>query len=119
MTDTDRVRSGDFGYPIVPIFVDAAGVAVSIADATSMYVILVPPERDAIVKPAEFVTNGTDGKITYTVTTGIVAATTLDEDDPDSHEQWIVQGLALGTTFKVHSAEFTFDVYRSLGEAPA
>jgi len=113
------VRDGDWGYPIVATVVDAAGAVVDISDATSLYIILKGPGQTALVKEAEFVTDGEDGQITYTVTTGIVAATTLDEDDPDSHEQWIVQGLALGTTFKVHSAEFTFDVYRSLGEAPA
>jgi len=35
------------------------------------------------------------------------------EGPPDGPE-----GMGLAASFKVHSAEFTFDVYRSLGEAP-
>lgn len=68
-------RRGNVGVVIQPRFVDKAGVVIDISSySTAQRMIVVTPKDDETIQVAAFLTDGTDGKITYTVIAADTAA---------------------------------------------
>lgn len=66
---------GDFGLPITVEVVDKSDNFLDISAATTVNIVLKKPDGSILTKTAAFVTDGTDGKITYVVESGVLSVT--------------------------------------------
>jgi hypothetical protein len=65
-----------------------AGVAIDLSQASAMTILFRKPSGELMVKDAEYVSDGADGKIQYITT----------QDDLDERGKWLLQGrVALPT----------------------
>lgn len=67
------IRVGDYGIPITATVVDSSGSAVDISSATAQTIIIKRPTAATINTSTSFVTDGTDGQVTYTLADGDVS----------------------------------------------
>lgn len=67
------LRVGDYGIPITATVVDSSGSAVDISSATAQTILIKRPTASTISTSTSFVTDGTDGQITYTLADGDVS----------------------------------------------
>jgi hypothetical protein len=66
-------KVGDYGFEIRMTLVDEDGTAVDISSATTRQILIEDPSGTVTTKTASFVTDGTDGLISWTVTDGFLA----------------------------------------------
>lgn len=91
MPAVEIFRAGAIGS-IVRLTVEEDGVAVNISAVSTKNLIFIRPNGSMVVKTASFTTDGTDGKLQYTDTTGSL----LDWRDPGVLGQWRVAAELLG-----------------------
>ena len=63
-------KVGDYGFAIVLTLTDATGTAVNISTATTKSYNIRKPDQTVSTVTATFVSDGSEGKLTWTVTTG-------------------------------------------------
>lgn len=100
---TAEIHVGDVGT-VFEVTVQENGVALNISTATTKQILLRKPDGTVLTKSAAFVTNGTDGKISYTTIAG----------DLSSEGQWKIQAYIVLTTGSWHSDAQRFDVFPNL-----
>lgn len=65
-------KIGDAGFAIVLTITDADGDAVDISTATTRQYVIEKPDGTVVTKTAAFATDGTDGKLSWTVEAGFL-----------------------------------------------
>lgn len=101
MSNVTEAHVGQFGPRIEITFVNSAGAAIDISAASvAKEISLQKPDKSVSVKTASFVTDGTDGKIDYTLADG----------DLDVAGLWRVQGRVEGPAFEYSSRVIDFRV---------
>ena len=69
---TDEIHVNDVGTRLI-ITIKESGSAVDISSATSLQIVIKSPDTTTSTKNASLYTDGTDGKITYILTSGDVS----------------------------------------------
>lgn len=100
---TAEIHKGDIGT-VFEVTVQENGAALNISSATTKQILLRKPSGTVLTKTASFVTDGTNGKISYTTVAG-----DLSEDG-----QWKIQAYIVLPTGSWHSDAQRFDVYPNL-----
>lgn len=100
---TEEIHVGDIGT-VFEVTVQESGTALNISTATVKQILLEPPSGTMLTKTAAFVTDGTDGKISYTTILG----------DLSEAGQWLLQVYLEMPTGKWHSDTQRFQVYGNL-----
>ena len=93
------IKVGDWGTAI-ELTVQENGVAVDISGATTKTITFYKPDGTHVVKTAAFTTDGTDGKMRYTVTA----------DELNQSGTWRAVGWIVTATGGWHTDELAFDV---------
>jgi len=93
-------KVGDFGFTQTITMTDESGTAVDISTATTKTFYFKDPAGTVTSKTATFTTNGSDGKLYWTVTTGFLATAGT----------WRVEAFASAAGWQKRSAEIRFDV---------
>jgi len=98
-----EIRKGDIGT-VFTITVMDGSAAVDISTATTKNIVFKKPDKTILPKAGSFVTDGTDGKISYTTVSG----------DLSKAGEWCVQGAIVmpAGTWKTDIDHFT--VYANL-----
>lgn len=65
-----NIKKGEVGTTITATITDSAGTAINISTATSKKIYLVNRSGRLVSKDASFTTNGSDGKLYYTLVAG-------------------------------------------------
>lgn len=92
----ETVQANAEGVDIILTIIED-GAPLNLANATTKEIVLKGPDGDASAKTADFVTDGVDGKITYTTVEG----------DLDVAGVWQAQGnIALGGRFRTSIGRF-------------
>lgn len=105
MTLADVIHVGDVGTIItLTIYEDDETTAVDVSSATTKTIYVRKPSGTKDSWTATFTTDGSDGKITYTTTTG----------DIDETGTWLVQGYVEIGTSKHYSTRESFRVFANL-----
>jgi hypothetical protein len=98
------IHKGDIGTVITATIVDESGTAVNLAGATSKKIIFQKPDGSRAEKDLAFATDGTDGKVKYTLLAG-------DVDQSGGWQRQYRVSLAAGTWT---SDVVVFDVKESI-----
>ena len=101
---TERIFLGDFGTVFELEILDQDGSVVDVSGATTKEVVLENPNGKATSYAASFTTDGTDGKIEYT----------LKEGDVDKTGIWRVQGYIVLPAGEWYTAKDNFVVEEAL-----
>lgn len=98
----DKIVNGDYGQTVVITFndVDTSAAADISGYTTAQQMIFTNPSGSATTKTAAFVTDGSDGQITYTLVDG----------DIDAAGNWKVRGVVTSGSAKLSTEEETFNV---------
>ena len=105
MTTVDTVRVGDEGTVFEMTIYEAGTTSpVNISSATVKQIIFTKPNDDVVPKTAVFTTDGTDGKIQYTV----------QANDLDMAGYWDIQGYIESSSGKWHTTISSFKVEDNL-----
>ena len=99
----NEIRKNDIGTVIYGTIADASG-AVDISGATTKQIILLKPDGTSIQEDASFVTDGTDGQLSYTIQSG----------DLNVCGTWRIQWLIILTSGTWRTDAKTFKVYGNL-----
>ncbi len=91
MSAIQVAQLGDYGYPVQVNLVDQTGTAINVSGATTKQIVITEPDGTQTTHVASFVTDGTDGKIKYTLAQGDLG----DEDEVALAGDWHVQGRVL------------------------
>lgn len=95
-----EIHLGDVGTTLKIRFIeDDTGAVVDISGATTRQIILAPPRGARSVKTAAFTTDGTDGYIEYSTTSG----------DLNIAGKWVMQGFVSGPGFENHTSTISFE----------
>lgn len=86
-------RTYDYGFKITLTLKDAAGSVVDISSATTKQMLIKDPSDTVSTKTASFTTDGTDGKIEWTSTSGFF----------DAYGTYEIQGRVYGASFQYTS----------------
>jgi hypothetical protein len=97
---------GDEGVSIIVALTDPSGDPISVQAATSKKIRLGKPDGTSVEFDAEFVTDGSDGQISYTTMT----------DDVDQAGEWQVQGIVVLGGATKSSAVSTFQAHDNIPE---
>ena len=100
---SDEIHIGDVGT-VFEATVFEGGVAIDISAATTKNFILRTPTGTIVTKTASFSTNGSDGKLKYTVVA----------NDLSEIGTWVFEVYLEMPTGKWHSTKQTFQVYANL-----
>jgi hypothetical protein len=101
----DQIHLGDIGTEFQVRILDENKAVVNVASATTKSIIFRKPSGSKVVKSASFVTDGRDGYIMYTATSG----------DINEKGLWKIQGqVAFGSNVLNSSTVGTFKVYANL-----
>lgn len=84
--------------------IEDSGVVVDVSAATIKTIKFLKPDGISVSKPADFVTDGSDGKIEYVTVT----------DDIDIKGGWKCQGYVELPSGKWHTSQANFDVSQNL-----
>lgn len=87
---TPKIYAGNYGHTHTITLVDEDDAALDISGATTKQIVFKDPSGNETSVTAEYVTDGTDGKITYTVTSA-------DEID-DEAGVWTKWALVISTS---------------------
>jgi hypothetical protein len=79
-------KVGDYGTVFEITLQDQDGAAADVSGATTKQIIFRKPGGTVVTKAADFVTDGTDGKIDYTAASG----------DLDTAGDWRIEGQVTG-----------------------
>ncbi len=104
-TTAADIRVGDVGTAFRLTVRDEEGAIVDLSTATLMRLLFRPPKGAARSKPAELVTDGTDGQMRYV---------TQSPSDLDKAGLWEVQAYVEVPGWRGHSGTYAFDVKRNL-----
>lgn len=91
---------GDIGFNVELDITDEDGNVFDISTATVKQIVFVKPDQSTITVDASFVTNGSDGKIYYNVSTSIL----------DYVGRWLIYAVVTGPTFNRTSTRSWFQV---------
>jgi hypothetical protein len=100
---SNEIRINDIGTVFYGTISDASG-AVDISGATTKQIILLKPDGTSIQEDASFVTDGTDGQLSYTIQSG----------DLDVCGTWRIQWLIILSSGTWRSDQKTIKVYSNL-----
>lgn len=100
----NEVHVGDIGTTFTATVKDETDTVVDISTVSIKRLIFCKPCGDKLTKTADFVTDGSDGKIKYVTVSG----------DLDSHGKWRVQGFVAFNSTEWYTDIHEFTVYRNL-----
>lgn len=100
---SDFIQAGAIGL-IMTLTIEEDGAAVNISSATTKKIKIRKPGGSVLEKDALFVTNGSDGKLTYTTIDG----------DIDKVGDYKVQAYVAMTGFTGHSSIVMFEAKKNL-----
>jgi len=95
-----NIQVGDIGTIFEVTVKDEAGVAVNLSSATTKEILLQKPDKTVLTKTASFKTTGTDGIITYTLSSG----------DINQNGIWSIQAHVILPSGEWHSSVEAFEV---------
>jgi len=95
-----KIHKTDFATVFTLTLKNAAGTVVDISAATTKNFLFRKPDASVLTKTATFVTDGTDGQLTYT---------TLSTDI-DAIGIWTIQPLASSGASKFYGQKLSFEV---------
>lgn len=104
MACTDTIRLGDYGTAIRATITDQYGTVIDISAATTKQIIFRLPDRSLLPKAASFYTDGTDGKLYYTLASG----------DINQVGRWEFEAYIVNPSGEWHSSSDDFIVKHSL-----
>lgn len=100
-----EIHVGDVGTVLVVTITGVDGAAINLSAATSKKLKLDPPGAEPLLRDAEFVTDGLDGKIRYTSVDGDFAIA----------GRWRLQAQLVLPGWSFHTSQATFRVEPNLG----
>lgn len=104
-TNADIVHVGDVGTVItLTIYEDDGTTAVDVSSATTKTIYIKKPDGTVITGTASFTTDGSDGKIYYTVASGVISASGIYQ----------VQGYVEIGSAKYYSTKGRFIAYSNI-----
>ena len=103
----DEVHVGDV-VDIIVTFLDEEGDVLDISSATIKQILLNATGRTAVARDAEFVTDGSDGKLTYTTVSGETP------DLPLAGICWVQGYVSLGGSVNLHTEMDSFPIRGNL-----
>jgi len=95
-----KIHDTDYATVFTITVKNAAGTAVDISAATTKNFLFRKPDATVLTKTATFVTDGTDGQLTYTTIT----------TDIDDVGIWTIQPLAISGASKFYGQQLSFEV---------
>ena len=99
-----HVSNGDIGVDFISTLKDETGTVIDVSGASTKQIIFLPPSGTALTKTASFVTDGTDGKISYATIAG----------DMSENGRWEWQAKIVTASANWRSEIHSFKVVRSL-----
>ena len=88
-----ELHVGDFGTVLTFTFLDETSTAVDLTGLTTREIIFRKPNGERLSKTPSLTSDGTDGKVTYTVASG----------DFDTKGMWQIQGRAANANSNYYS----------------
>ena len=102
---TCHIRVGDIGTVFIVTVIDCdTGLPIDVSAATTKTIKLLLPDLSVLEKAASFTTDGTNGKIQYTIASG----------DLSQSGRWKIQGYVVDSGYTNHSAVEEFNVLANL-----
>jgi len=100
---SENIQVGVIGL-VMTLTIEEDNVAVNISSATTKQIKVRKPDGSVMDKAADFSTNGSDGKLTYTTIA----------DDIDMVGEYQAQAYVVMTGFTGHSTVVSFEAKRNL-----
>ena len=101
---TGEIHVGDVGTMFIRTIKDETGTAVDISTATVKQILFKPPSGALLTKTAQFVTDGTDGRVFYMTIAG----------DLSAPGPWRCEAYVEMPAWEGHSDIKDFEVYANL-----